>query len=156
MFLLLFTFSVSRFDDYSSISAVPQQPLVKHQYKFHFGCEKRSVCYRICVSYCICFCISEEMIFHCSNSECYTLWSDAFLHCVRSLLRCIHVSLSSLTSSGTDLFERSETCERQGRSVKVIFFSLQTPTQKKCIFWRGWRYSTSVSFYLYWLIKLSV
>ena len=103
---------------------------------FTLGARNGVLCYRICVSYCICFCISEEVIFHCSNSECWTLWSDVFLHCVRSLRRRTHVSLSSLTSSGTDLFERSETWKARKKS-QTYFFSLQTPDTEEVHFLEG-------------------
>lgn len=71
MFLLSFSFSVSSFDYFSSISAISQQLLVKHQFKFNFFGGRGGV-FVIEFLFLLLYTLAYwEIIFHCSNSECY-------------------------------------------------------------------------------------
>lgn len=123
--------------------------MVKYQFKFHFGYEKRSVCYIIYVLSTIHASIFWEMIFHGSNSECCIC--EALLSpLVRKILSAIVLPLVKFLEG-----ERHESIQRE-KEVWKLFFSASNTGAEEVHFWRGWRYSSSISFYLYWLIKIWV
>lgn len=88
------------------------------------------------------------MIFQTPN-VCKNMLSTSALK-KKSLRRYFHVSLSSMKESGTGWKEREKRCE------SYFFSSLPTPDGEEVHFWWGWRYSSSVTFYLYWQIKIWV